>query len=163
MLRAASAYLQGNVSLPEHEPLCVVSWLLSLVYFSAQLTDSCSCSWDQTFIQVDFSYVFPEFSSSQFFRLYSGAGRWGKRRLAIQSLNAGRQTALCYSTFFAGEWWILLGQPKQWENNLDSFRGSVVCIPPLSLSVLVTQSYLPFSRKRLLKALSSMFNMLFCF
>jgi len=37
------------------------------------------------------------------------------------------------------------------KHNLDSFRGSVVCIPPLLLPVLLSQSYLPFSRDKFLK------------
>lgn len=107
---------------------------------------------------MDFSCIFPLFSSSQFFHLYSGTGRWGKRRLAIQSCNAGRQTALYSSTFLlvSGGYmclsysWDSLSNGK---DNLDSFRESVVCIPPLLPSVLVSHSHLPFSRDKFLKGI----------
>lgn len=42
MLRAASVCLLCNVILPEPEVLCMLSWLLPLADFSAQLTKLCS-------------------------------------------------------------------------------------------------------------------------
>lgn len=42
------------------------------------------------------------------------------------------------------------GSLSNGEDNLDSFRESVVFIPPLLLSVLISQLYLPFSRIKFL-------------
>lgn len=58
-------------------------------------------------------------------------------------LVSGRYMCLSYS-------WDSLSNGK---HNLDSFRVSGVCIPCLLLSVLISHSYLPFSRDKFLKGI----------
>lgn len=84
---------------------------------------------------------------------------WGRKMGEKKTCNTVlqcRQTKLYTIVLFC--WWVVdTCLSYSWDSlsngkhNLDSFRGSGVCIPCLLLSVLISHSYLPFSRDKFLK------------
>lgn len=142
MMTVDSAYLLGKVNFHEPEDLCVFSWLLSLAYFSA-------VNWLEFMHLPKHSYswnflCFPSVFISSVLSSLSWGRELVEEKTCNRICNAGRQTDLFWVLFFLmSDGYICLSYSRDsisnLKDNLDSFRGSVVCIP-------TSQSYLLFSR-----------------